>query len=229
MNYPQPPWNLKGYAIQTLNLLDVERSRQFIPSELEIVSVLPGKTLGGVYLSGYGEGSLLQYNELIVVAGLTRYQNKIGSWISHIYVDNEISVAGGREIWQLPKEMTDFSWESDSAIASAKEGQVTVKQSDLLFCQLEYKKEWYQPSTWWLQEIAADAFSGLDTELWQFNNRFKCKFEWLSGQVQIPESSPFASLNLERPLLTIKMNQLDLIAGKPEIMGKKSNSQLILN
>ena len=161
MNYPQPPWNLKGFAIQTLNLLDVERSRYFIPAELEIVSVLPGKTLGGIYLSAYGEGSLLQYNELIVVAGLTRYQNKVGSWISHIYVDNETSVAGGREIWQLPKEMADFSWEFDSD----KKGKVTVRQNESLLCQLEYQKEWYQPSTWWQQELAADAFSGLDTEL----------------------------------------------------------------
>lgn len=229
MNYPQPPWNLKGFAIQTLSLLDVERSRQFIPPELEIVSVLPGKTLGGIYLSAYGEGSLLQYNELIVVAGLTRYQNKLGSWISHIYVDNETSVAGGREIWQLPKEMADFSWEPDVAQESAKQGKVTVKQDNQLLCQLEYKKEWYQPSTWWQQEIAADAFSGLDTDLWQFNNRFKCQFDWLSGKVEIPESSPFANLNLEQPLLTVKMNQLDLVAGKPEVMGEKSNSQLILN
>ena len=229
MNYPQPPWNLKGFAIQTLNLLDVERSRHFIPPELEIVSVLPGKTLGGIYLSAYEEGSLLQYNELIVVAGLTRYQNKIGSWISHIYVDNETSMAGGREIWQLPKEMADFSWEADAGSDSSKKRKVTVKQNDSLLCQLEYQKEWYQPSTWWQQELAADAFSGLDTELWQFNNRFKCQFDFLSGKVQIPESSIFSELSLENPLLTVKMNQLDLVAGKPEVMGKKSSSQLILN
>ena len=77
MNYPQPPWNLKGHAIQTLNLLDINQVRPVIPPELEIVAVLPGKTLGGIYLSAYKSGSLLQYNELIVVAGLTRYQNYI--------------------------------------------------------------------------------------------------------------------------------------------------------
>jgi len=228
MNYPQPPWNLKGFAVHTLSLVDIRRSRQFIPPELEIVSILPGKTLGGIYLSAYGEGSLLQYNELIVVAGLTRYQNKVGSWISHIYVDNRTSVAGGRGIWQLPKELADFSWEADSDPDSNKKGKVTVKQNDHLLCRLEYKKEWYQPSIWWQQGIAVEAFSGLDTELWQFNNRFKCQFDWLSGKVQIPVSNPFASLNLEQPLLTVKMNQLDLVAGKPEVMGKKSNSQLIL-
>ena len=125
--------------------------------------------------------------------------------------------------------MADFSWEADAGSDSSKKGKVTVKQNDHLLCQLEYQKEWYQPSTWWQQELAADAFSGLDTELWQFNNCFKCQFDFLSGKVQIPESSIFSELSLENPLLTVKMNQLDLVAGKPEVMGKKSSSQLILN
>ena len=51
MPYPQAPWTLQGYAIQTLQLLDIDRVRPFIPSELNIITVLPGKTLGGVYLS----------------------------------------------------------------------------------------------------------------------------------------------------------------------------------
>ena len=104
MNYPAAPWKLKGYALQTLNLIEVEKARNFVPPELEIVSVLPGKTLGGIYLSAYQSGSILEYNELIVVPGLVRYQNKTATWISHIYVDDEKSVAGGREIWGLPKD-----------------------------------------------------------------------------------------------------------------------------
>lgn len=221
MNYPPPPWNLKGYAIQTLNLLDIERLRsasalsgspQVIPSELEIVSVLPGKTLGGIYLSVYESGSLLQYNELIVVAGLTRYRHQIGAWISHIYVDNETSVAGGKEIWELPKEMAEFTW---------KQGEVTVKQGDILLCNLKYNKDWYHLATWWQQKFTANAFSGLNTDLLLFNNSFSSKLSLLSGQLTIPQNSPFHSLNLGQPWLTIKMENLDLLAGKPEAIAQK--------
>jgi acetoacetate decarboxylase len=210
MIYPAAPWNLKGRAIQTLNLIDIERSRQVIPPELEIVSVLPGKTLGGIYLSVYDSGSLLQYNELIVVAGLTRYGSQLGSWISHIYVDNEVSVAGGREIWQLPKEMADFAWQ---------EGQITVKQESSTLCNLDFKGNWYHFSSWWQQKFTADAFSGLNTDLLLFSNSFSSQLSLLSGHLTIPQNSPFATLNLGQPWLTIKMDKLDLIAGKPTIIG----------
>jgi hypothetical protein len=94
MAYPQAPWTLQGYSLQTLNLIDITAARSLVPSELEIISVWPGKTLGGVYVASYGSGSTLEYNELIVVSAITRYANRFGTWISHIYVDNPDSVAG---------------------------------------------------------------------------------------------------------------------------------------
>jgi hypothetical protein len=78
MAYPPTPWTLQGYALLTSQLIDVERVRPLIPSELDIISVLPGKTLGGVYLSYYGSGSVLEYSELIVNAALVRCSGKIG-------------------------------------------------------------------------------------------------------------------------------------------------------
>jgi acetoacetate decarboxylase len=74
MSYPQAPWILQGYAFQTLQLLDIERVRPFIPAELDIISVFPGKTLGGVYLSRYSAGSVLEYSELIVISGFHSYK-----------------------------------------------------------------------------------------------------------------------------------------------------------
>ena len=74
MPYPQSPWTLKGYAFQTLHLLDIDRVRPLIPPELNIISVFPGKTLGGVYLSYYGQGSVLEYSELIVIAAFLNYK-----------------------------------------------------------------------------------------------------------------------------------------------------------
>lgn len=76
MAYPQALWTLQGYAIQTVQLIDIEQVRPLIPSELEIVSIWPGKTVGGVYLSYYGSGSVLEYSELIVVAGVVSYSRK---------------------------------------------------------------------------------------------------------------------------------------------------------
>lgn len=212
MNYPQPPWNLKGYAILTFNLINIDKARLFIPPELEIVSVLPGKTLAGVYLSTYESGSVLQYNELIVTSGLTRYQEQTASWISHIYVDNEISVAGGREIWGLPKEMAEFTW---------KKGDITVKQGDRLLCNLQYQRNWYNLATWWQPQFNASSFGGLNTQLLWFENKFAADLALISSKLTVPETSPFANLNLGQPIFTLEMSRLDITAGVPEVIGAK--------
>jgi acetoacetate decarboxylase len=84
--------------MQALQLVDIPRARPFVPAALPIVPVFPGKSLGVMYLAAYGPGSALTYNELIVAPALARHGRRVGFWISHIYVDEPRSVAGGREI-----------------------------------------------------------------------------------------------------------------------------------
>ena len=195
MSYPQAPWTLKGYAIKTLQLLDIDRVRPFIPSELNIISVWPGKTLGGVYLSYYGSDSVLEYSELIVVAGLISYSGKFGGWVSHIYVDNSDSIAGGREIWGLPKEMAEFNWEQDK--------RVTVRQGDRLLCSLNYNK----PSFALPQKL--------------FPAELEARLSLINSKLEIPSESPFAQLNIGQPLISAYADQMSLVAGAPSVVGQR--------
>lgn len=210
MPYPQAPWTLKGYAIQTLQLLDVDKVRPFIPSELKIISVWPGKTLGGVYLSYYGSGSALEYSELIVAAGLVSYSGKFGSWVSHIYVDNSDSIAGGREIWGLPKEMAEFNWELDKC--------VTVRQGDRLLCSLNYNK----PSFALPQKLGASSFSALDSDLLLFPAQLEARLSLIGSKLEIPSESPFAQLNIGQPLISAYADQMSLVAGAPSVVGQRA-------
>ncbi|MGB3760607.1 MAG: acetoacetate decarboxylase family protein [Rivularia sp. (in: cyanobacteria)] len=213
MTYPAAPWNLKGYAVQTLQLVDIEQASKFIPSELEIVSLLPGKTLASIYISCYESGSLLTYNELIVVPGFVRYQGKFGGWISHIYVDNPDSVAGGREIWGLPKEMAEFCWNN---------GSVKVSQNNRELCSLRYQKGFLNLSTWWQQELSAGSFGGLGSELLYFENQFKTQIALMEGKLKIPQDNPFSALKIDKPLFTLNLQKLELIAGVPKVVGAKA-------
>lgn len=133
MAYPPAPWILQGYACQTLQLVDSASARPLVPREMEICYLWPDKTLGGVYLASYGSGSVLEYNELFVAAALVRYAGRLGFFCSHVYVDSADAVAAGREIWGLPTEIAQFSWEK------SKQGRVTVRQSERLLCTLELK------------------------------------------------------------------------------------------
>ncbi len=206
MSYPSAPWILKGNAIQTLHLVNIDRVRLLVPSDLNIISVWPGKTVGGVYLSQYKSGSVLEYNELIVAPAVVIYQGKIGVWVSHIYVDNADSVAGGREIWGLPKELADFSWE---------EKRVTVRQGNVLLCTLNYD----QQSLGWRQGLDAASFSTLGSNLLRFDFEFDARLGLVGSQLEVAADSPVAGIGLNQPFATVGFEQMTLQVDAPQIIG----------
>lgn len=208
MPYPQAPWTLQGYAIQTLHLVNVDQVRPLIPLELEIISVWPGKTLASVYLSYYGSGSVLEYSELIVVPALVNYQSKIGGWVSHIYVNNPNSVAGGREIWGLPKELAKFTWEQGKF--------VTVHQENRKLCSLNYN----QQSLAWRQWLTASAFSTKGGDLLIFPAEFESVLGLISSKLEIPGESPFSGIGLGQPWLTVRCEQMSLRIDAPNVVGQ---------
>ncbi|MEH1965751.1 acetoacetate decarboxylase family protein [Nostoc sp.] len=208
MPYPQAPWTLQGYAIQTLHLVNIDRVRPLIPLELEIISVWPGKTFGSVYLSNYGSGSVLEYSELIIASALVSYQRKIGAWISHIYVDNVDSVAGGQEIWGLPKELAEFTWEQGK--------HVTVHQGNCRLCSLNYN----QQSLAWRQRLSASSFSAKDGNLLIFPAEFESLLGLIGSKLEIPAESPFYGIGLGQPWLTVRCEQMSLRVDAPKVVGK---------
>ncbi|MEQ9671982.1 acetoacetate decarboxylase family protein [Coleofasciculus sp. G2-EDA-02] len=212
MAYPPAPWTLQGYSIQTLHLFDIAKVHPFVPSELEIISVLPGKTLGGIYAAFYALGSTLTYSELIIVSAVTRYAGKFGTWISHIYVDNADSMEGGREIWGLPKELAQFRWELGECSG------VNVHQGDQLLCSISY--DWQLPQ--WRQPLSLPSFSALGSNLLSFEGKGEIGLSLIGVKVQIPVQSPFSTLGLDQPLLGFYGNQLRLLATAPVVIGERS-------
>jgi acetoacetate decarboxylase len=198
-----------GHALQTLQLVDTKRARPFVPSELRIVSVLPGKTLGGVYLASYGPGSVLEYNELIVVDALTRHAGRSGFWISHIYVDNADSVAGGREIWGLPKDLAQFTWER------GEQRQVLVRHEDRLLCILRYGHE----GSLWRQRLMMPSFSIREPDLLFSKGAINARLGVARGRLEVPAESPFAALGLGRAWMTYHYKDMAFVPGIPQTMG----------
>lgn len=98
--HPAAPWQLNG--------------------ELVVVPALTAaRQLGGVMLADYTSGTLA-YRELIVFSHATLK----GMVVSHIYVDDPQSLAGGHEIWGLPKELATFSYERTRF--TARQGETTL-------------------------------------------------------------------------------------------------------
>ncbi|MFQ4142762.1 acetoacetate decarboxylase family protein [Chlorogloeopsis sp. ULAP02] len=208
MSYPPAPWILQGYALISLHLLNIDRVRHLIPSELEIISVWPGKTVGGIYLSYYGSESELEYSELIVVPAFVGDRGAVGGWVSHIYVDNPDSVAGGREIWGLPKELAQFTWEKDNS--------VVVSQNNQILCSLKYN----QPLFAWRQWLGGSSFSAKNSELLTFIAELESNLGLISSKLEVPVDSPFSSLGFKQPFLSVQCDRMSLRVRSPEVIGQ---------
>lgn len=56
----------------------------------------------------YGPGGTMTYDELAVARIVRTPEGKIGASIPLIWVDSPASLAGGRALWGIPKELAEF-------------------------------------------------------------------------------------------------------------------------
>lgn len=93
--YPPAPWHMHGQL--WLSLFRVP----------EDVDELRPKGVYGVALVNYESPSPLTYSEILVARPVDRAVT-----ITDIWVDSAASVAGGRELWAIPKGLCEFTFES---------------------------------------------------------------------------------------------------------------------
>ena len=93
--FPSPPWSLRAEAWLSLFVL---------PS-----SAGPAHPAGvyGAAFADYREGGALTYHELLV-GRLARPGLAPGVRITDIWVDSPESMAGGRALWALPKQLAEL-------------------------------------------------------------------------------------------------------------------------
>lgn len=97
--YPAAPWTMVGQLWLSLFRLghDVDARRP--------------RGVYGVALVSYEEPSPLTYSELLVARVVRQPVRAVT--ITDIWVDSPASVAGGRELWAIPKELADFRVDSE--------------------------------------------------------------------------------------------------------------------
>lgn len=98
--YPPAPWAMVGQL-----WLSLFRLRE------PVDELRPAGLYGAAFVS-YQPGSPLTYSELLVARPVktTRHGRRVS--ITDIWVDSPASVAGGRELWAIPKEPCDFDLET---------------------------------------------------------------------------------------------------------------------
>lgn len=95
--YPPAPWQMVGQLFCSLLHLreDVDAAR-------------PAGLYGAAFVS-YEPGSPLTYSELLVARPVRSDRHGRRVEITDIWVDSPASMAGGRELWAIPKGLCDFT------------------------------------------------------------------------------------------------------------------------
>ncbi len=93
--YPSAPWNMVGQL--WLSLFRVRG-----------VADRPDGVYGAAFVN-YEPGSPLTYSELLVARPVRSATHGRRISITDIWVDSPASMAGGRELWAIPKELCDFN------------------------------------------------------------------------------------------------------------------------
>jgi hypothetical protein len=204
-DYPPAPWHLGGWGVATVSLVDVRAMRANVPRGAHVVSVVPGKTLGGLLFLAYERGPLT-YRELNVVAGLVRIGARLAFWIPRLYVDSAASLAGGREIWGVPKELADFDVQHEIGATT-----IAVRQGEHAVCRIRSSV-----ATSGLRvRLPMPAFGTRGADFLLFTAGMESRVARVRATVEMPRDGEFATLGLERPRLAIRAQNLSLVVPIP--------------
>ncbi|CAN5923731.1 hypothetical protein BH11MYX3_BH11MYX3_00220 [soil metagenome] len=119
VQYPPAPWKTHGRAFMQPYLVDAHQVA--LPPGFSAVSIA-GRCVGVLALVEYFPPSPLTYAELIWLPCLVSAAGARGYYVAKMYVDSEASLAGGREIWAIPKQLARFSIGSHSATVDTEDG-----------------------------------------------------------------------------------------------------------
>lgn len=110
MVYPPEPWQLGGSMFVSLwrvPVADLPASlAAALPAGARPLSIGRHAVVGTAFVR-YEPGSVLSYDELLS-AVLVHHRGRLRITIPDIWVDSPASVAGGRELWGIPKALAAF-------------------------------------------------------------------------------------------------------------------------
>ncbi|WP_326599186.1 acetoacetate decarboxylase family protein [Streptomyces sp. NBC_01803] len=110
-DYPPAPWRLKGDMYVSLWRLPLRSVPAWdLPPGVRPLT-MGGRCVLTTFWVDYQRGSVLEYHEFLVSL-LVRHRRGIVVTAVAVWVDDERSLAGGHELWGIPKELGMFALDS---------------------------------------------------------------------------------------------------------------------
>lgn len=198
MSYPPEPWHLRGQmyvSVWTVSRATLPPLPDTLAAEVRPLTVA-GRGLVGTAWVDYGPGGVLRYRELLSAVLVRRAGRPLVS-IVDIWVDSPASRDGGRELWGIPKELAEL----DVTEAHARAGGIAEAH---LAAGRRLPGRW--PTRFSvIQELAGRA------KISPVRSRAAIRLAKATWQV-VPDG-PLAYLAGRRPLLTLALQDFDMVFG----------------
>ncbi|GAB3725534.1 acetoacetate decarboxylase family protein [Amycolatopsis oliviviridis] len=198
--YPPEPWHLAGQAYLSVWRVPVNELPA-LPEGAEPV-VAGGRAQVFTAWIDYQEPGQLQYHELLATVAVRG--KRLSSSITDIWVDSEVSLAGGRALWGIPKDLAtlDFTHgRTFTASAATHEDWIATAAFTV------------RPSLPVKMPAAFDVVQMLDDRLKRSPVRAKARPRPAAADWRINEHGPIGFLAGQRPVLSACLRDFTLVFG----------------
>jgi hypothetical protein len=204
--YPPAPWQLGGWGVATIGFVDAAAVRATVPRGVRVVTLARGKTLGGLFFLSYDRGSLA-YRELNVAAALVRVGSRLAFWLPRLYVDSAASLAGGKDIWAVPKERARFDVVHDIGVTT-----IDVRQGKRDLCRIRCSVPARSPRVPF--RLPMPAFGVREDEFLFFTGSLETNIAAIRADVTL--HGEFGDLGLDKPRFALRFENLILTVPAPK-------------
>lgn len=201
--YPPEPWHLAGQMYLSLWAVP-RRSLPPLPPGVRPVT-LAGRAVMGAAWVLYEADSVLRYNE-VLSAVLVRDGLRPRVTITDIWVDSPPSMAGGRELWGIPKELAEFDISREEGLEAAARTAATP------LCEASFRPRSTMPGRW---PVAYRVIQQRDGHLRTSPVRSRGKVGLARATWRIAPGSPLRVPAGRPPVLSLILHDFSLSFGHP--------------
>jgi acetoacetate decarboxylase len=216
VDYPPAPWHLTGEMFGLWTKIPAKHvPADFRPERIRTTQ-RDGSVLVAAYVIDYRDPGMLAYRELVVSAILPKMTYPSQASIRRIWVDSPESLAGGRELWDIPKRLAKF----DVEYGVSCRGTVFADGAEL--ASYRFVPRLTLPGQLPFHLVTVQESLGEDDiRIRRTRSLFRARLQIGKGELEVPEDSELAFLRHGIPKMHVGLRSFRATFGQKTRLGVK--------
>ena len=191
--YTPAPWTIRAEMHGAmLKMPPGSIPEELLPPGITVLRRDGSAMLGAVWWD-YRQGGTLVYREFLVS---TMSRNPGVGTVLRIWVDSVQSMVGGRELWYMPKELAEFTFEHDPGFSA------TMRIGGREVVSYRFTPRWTIPAR---MPAKIATIQEADGTVRRTQAKFRFRFQTGRGKLLIPADSEVAFLRQGKPIRHVAM------------------------